>query len=157
MTATPTQPLDIGKLKELLAKAEPGTLKHEYLGGVSTILTDHGHPHGNPHQYAFGARGDWWGVGAPVQYEREHGGPKELRSDYVWFRHDMAALIVAAVNALPPLILMAERVERLEAAYRDLQRYIYDRTPERREKSIERHGMKLAARNALSPTEDKRG
>lgn len=57
----------------------------------------------------------------------------------------------ALLESVPSLILMAERVERLEAAYRDLQRYIYDRTPERREQSIERHVMKLAARNALSP------
>lgn len=60
----------------------------------------------------------------------------------------------AALTAAKPFFAQARVDAIYKEAWDDLRRYIYDREPDRREKSIERYQLKIAAAiRSLSPAQ----
>jgi len=145
MTTTPTQPLDIGKLKELLAKV-----------GWTRLHTDYLDQDYDPQR-------EGWRI---HDFPPPHGDPS--RPEVAHFiidgieDEDEARLLVEAVNALPSLILMAERVERLEVVTEQAREAIDQALDDMQDGLCvcpATKGDLTAARNALSPTttEDQHG
>lgn len=118
------------ELEKLLAEATPGTLRHEYLGGSSTILAQTKPPRNDiavPYGYD-DAKG--YCIAYPFRYEEIGEAPgSRTRLDFVSFSHGDAALIVFLRNNAALFAKLLRLMGEAEEVTRGLMGWIDNWSP----------------------------